>query len=92
MTLKQVNELSYKQFHSLFENVIESWPEGAVFVSALAPFPKVTDLIKAFDNYLERLNADTKIKIFKLHPMTEFLGEDSLTNGESAKIKKLSDE
>ena len=86
-----MNELTYKQFHTIFENIVECWPEAAFFVSALVPFSKVENISRAFDEYLERLNCETKIKIFKQFPhlTSKFLFDDSLAEDDKMKLEKL---
>uniref|UniRef100_A0A182NAY1 2-oxo-4-hydroxy-4-carboxy-5-ureidoimidazoline decarboxylase n=1 Tax=Anopheles dirus TaxID=7168 RepID=A0A182NAY1_9DIPT len=68
LSLQQLNELSPVEFHRTFENVIECWPEGAIFCSALLPFKSFTTMIAAFQSYIDRLPAETKLKILRLHP------------------------
>uniref|UniRef100_A0AAG5DQA0 2-oxo-4-hydroxy-4-carboxy-5-ureidoimidazoline decarboxylase n=1 Tax=Anopheles atroparvus TaxID=41427 RepID=A0AAG5DQA0_ANOAO len=68
LTLQQLNALTTAEFHKRFENVIECWPEGAIFCSALLPFKNFDGLITAFQNYISRLPTDSKVKILRLYP------------------------
>ncbi|XP_052871398.1 2-oxo-4-hydroxy-4-carboxy-5-ureidoimidazoline decarboxylase-like, partial [Anopheles cruzii] len=68
LTLEQLNALAPVEFHKAFENVIECWPEAAVFCSALLPFKSFTTMTNAFENYIERLPTESKLKILRLHP------------------------
>uniref|UniRef100_A0A2M4CUY6 2-oxo-4-hydroxy-4-carboxy-5-ureidoimidazoline decarboxylase n=1 Tax=Anopheles darlingi TaxID=43151 RepID=A0A2M4CUY6_ANODA len=68
LSLEQVNALVPGKFHKTFENVIECWPEAAIFCSALLPFKSLPALIHAFENYIERLPSESKLKILRLYP------------------------
>uniref|UniRef100_A0A182Q522 2-oxo-4-hydroxy-4-carboxy-5-ureidoimidazoline decarboxylase n=1 Tax=Anopheles farauti TaxID=69004 RepID=A0A182Q522_9DIPT len=99
LSLQQLNELSSAEFHKTFENVIECWPEAAIFCSALMPFKSFATLIAAFQNYLDRLPSETKLKILRLYPDlagkmldTNELSEDSSIEHASAGLDNLSAE
>ncbi|XP_050072313.1 2-oxo-4-hydroxy-4-carboxy-5-ureidoimidazoline decarboxylase-like [Anopheles maculipalpis] len=99
LSLQQLNELTPGEFHKTFENVIECWPEAAIFCSALLPFKSFVTLVAAFENYLERLPADTKLKILRLYPDlagkmldTNQLSEDSSNEHASVGLDNLSPE
>ncbi|XP_049278910.1 2-oxo-4-hydroxy-4-carboxy-5-ureidoimidazoline decarboxylase-like [Anopheles funestus] len=99
LSLQQLNALQPAEFHTTFENVIECWPEAAIFCSALLPFKSFVSMIAAFENYLERLPADSKLKILKLHPDlagkmldTNQLTEDSTSEQASVGLDNLSPE
>lgn len=66
--MSQVNSLSDPEFHKKFENVIELWPQAAIFCSAIRPFHTTDVLIWAFQNYLEKLPLEEKLKVLRLHP------------------------
>ncbi|XP_058123667.1 2-oxo-4-hydroxy-4-carboxy-5-ureidoimidazoline decarboxylase-like [Anopheles coustani] len=99
LTLEQLNGLATAEFHKTFENVIESWPEGAIFCSALLPFKSFDGMITAFQNYIDRLPADTKLKILRLYPdlagklldSHELTGDSSIEHA-AAGLDKLSTE
>lgn len=67
-SLAEINALPPTDFHKVFINVIEFWSEAAVFVSALAPFPSLEAIDRAFEDYLTRLNRENKIRILRQHP------------------------
>jgi 2-oxo-4-hydroxy-4-carboxy-5-ureidoimidazoline decarboxylase len=67
-TLSEINALPPTNFHKVFINVIEFWSEAAVFVSALAPFPSLEAIVRAFEDYLMRLNIEKKVRILRQHP------------------------
>ncbi|XP_053663286.1 2-oxo-4-hydroxy-4-carboxy-5-ureidoimidazoline decarboxylase-like [Anopheles marshallii] len=99
LSLQQLNALPPAEFHKTFENVIECWPEAAIFCSALLPFKSFDAMIAAFENYLERLPGDTKLKILKLYPDlagkmldTNQLSEDSTIEHASVGLDNLSPE
>uniref|UniRef100_A0A182LTK6 2-oxo-4-hydroxy-4-carboxy-5-ureidoimidazoline decarboxylase n=1 Tax=Anopheles culicifacies TaxID=139723 RepID=A0A182LTK6_9DIPT len=99
LSLQQLNALPPAEFHNTFANVIECWPEAAIFCSALLPFKSFISMIAAFENYLERLPAETKLKILKLYPDlagkmldTNQLSEDSSIEHASVGLDNLSPE
>ncbi|XP_055542100.1 2-oxo-4-hydroxy-4-carboxy-5-ureidoimidazoline decarboxylase-like [Wyeomyia smithii] len=68
LSLEQLNALSPVEFHKTFENVVECWPEAAIFCSAMAPFRSFESMITVFENYLQRLSNENKLRILRLHP------------------------
>lgn len=96
LTLEKVNNLPIAEFHQIFANVIELWPQAAIYCSALAPFRTVQQLIDSFQNYLSVIPADDKLKILRHHPdlagkMAEAgeLTEESSFEQASAKLHQL---
>ncbi|EDS43562.1 uricase [Culex quinquefasciatus] len=68
LTLEQLNALPVSEFHKTFENVVECWPEAAIFCSAMLPFKSFEAMIVTFENYLHRLSTENKLRILRLHP------------------------
>ncbi|XP_065092844.1 2-oxo-4-hydroxy-4-carboxy-5-ureidoimidazoline decarboxylase-like [Ochlerotatus camptorhynchus] len=68
LTLEQLNALTPNEFHKVFENVVECWPEAAIFCSAMLPFKSFESMIIIFENYLQRLSDENKLRILRLHP------------------------
>ncbi|XP_058447737.1 2-oxo-4-hydroxy-4-carboxy-5-ureidoimidazoline decarboxylase-like [Malaya genurostris] len=68
LSLEQLNALTSAEFHKVFENVVESWPEAAIFCSAMTPFKSFDSMITTFDNYLHRLSRENKLRILRIHP------------------------
>ncbi|XP_053695620.1 2-oxo-4-hydroxy-4-carboxy-5-ureidoimidazoline decarboxylase-like [Sabethes cyaneus] len=68
LSLDQLNALTPAEFHKTFENVVECWPEAAIFCSAMTPFKNFESMITIFENYLQRLSNDNKLRILRLHP------------------------
>ncbi|XP_055639707.1 2-oxo-4-hydroxy-4-carboxy-5-ureidoimidazoline decarboxylase-like [Toxorhynchites rutilus septentrionalis] len=68
LSLEQLNALAPTEFHKIFENVVECWPEAAIFCSAMLPFKSFDAMILMFENYLQKLNNDNKLRILRLHP------------------------
>lgn len=66
--MEDVNALTTTEFHKLFINVVECWPEAAIFVSALLPFHSFDFMLSSFDRYLEQLHIDNKLRILRQHP------------------------
>lgn len=58
LTLEQVNNLSAKDFHETFVNVVECWPEAAIYVAALTPFHSFDSMIFAFNQYLHKISVE----------------------------------
>ncbi|XP_058818218.1 2-oxo-4-hydroxy-4-carboxy-5-ureidoimidazoline decarboxylase-like [Topomyia yanbarensis] len=97
LSLEQLNALSPAEFHKLFENVVESWSEAAIFCSAMAPFKSFDSMITIFENYLQRLSSENKLRILRLHPDlagklldTHQLTEESSYEQTCAGLDKLS--
>ncbi|XP_075983776.1 2-oxo-4-hydroxy-4-carboxy-5-ureidoimidazoline decarboxylase-like [Anticarsia gemmatalis] len=68
LSITDVNKLSNEQFETIFGNVIELCPDGAVQVKNKRPFSNVSDLCDAFQTYLEEINVEDKLVVLKLHP------------------------
>ncbi|XP_062551663.1 2-oxo-4-hydroxy-4-carboxy-5-ureidoimidazoline decarboxylase-like [Armigeres subalbatus] len=96
LSLEQLNELSPADFHKIFDNVVECWPEAAIFCSAMLPFKSFDSMISIFENYLQRLSTENKLRILRLHPDlagklldTHQLTEESSLEQASAGLDKL---
>ncbi|XP_055600150.1 2-oxo-4-hydroxy-4-carboxy-5-ureidoimidazoline decarboxylase-like [Uranotaenia lowii] len=99
LTLEQLNALSPTEFHKVFENVVECWPEAAIFCSAMLPFKNFDTMIYLFENYLQRLSDENKLRILRLHPDlagklldTHQLTEESSYEQASVGLDKLTPE
>lgn len=99
LTLEQLNALTPSEFHKVFENVVECWPEAAIFCSAMLPFKSFDAMITIFENYLQRLSDENKLRILRLHPDlagklldTHQLTEESSFEQASAGLDKLTPE
>lgn len=97
LSLDQLNALTPAEFHTIFENVVESWPEAAIFCSAMLPFKSFELMITTFENYLQRLSDENKLRILRLHPDlagklldTQQLTEESSVEQAFAGLDKLS--
>ncbi|XP_055600377.1 2-oxo-4-hydroxy-4-carboxy-5-ureidoimidazoline decarboxylase-like [Uranotaenia lowii] len=99
LTLEQLNALSPSEFHDVFKNVVESWPEAAIFCSAVLPFKSIDSLCDTFDRYLDKLQDETKCRIMRQYPdlAGKLLDSHELTSDSSfehscAGLDRLSDE
>ena len=97
-TLEELNRLSPLEFHKLFENVVEHWPEAAIYCSAIMPCKNVETILNTFSRYLDQMTVENKLKILRLHPdlAGKFLDENTLTiestsEQQSAGLHKLTD-
>lgn len=63
LSLEEVNKLSTKEFHTIFINVVECWPEAAIYVSALLPFLSVESMINSFQKYLNQVSVECEYNV-----------------------------
>jgi 2-oxo-4-hydroxy-4-carboxy-5-ureidoimidazoline decarboxylase len=96
LTLTQLNELQPSEFHELFVNVVEHWSQAAIFVSALLPFQTYGHLFDGFNRYLDKLSAETKVKVLRQYPDlagklsdSDMLSPDSKLEHEACGLDKL---
>lgn len=65
LSLDEINKLSPREFHEIFVNVVESWPEAAIYVSALLPFPSIESMINSFQRYLNQVSVECEYNYLK---------------------------
>lgn len=66
LSLHEVNALPTENFEWLFGNVIEHCSEAAPIIANRRPFSSIEELKKAFDEYLDKLDASGKYNSTKI--------------------------
>lgn len=81
LNINSVNNLPNAVFVDIFKNVVELWPNAAEVVLQQRPFADLSELILAFDNYLENLSVENKVGVLQSHPdlAGKLLTEDKLS-------------
>lgn len=84
-SITNLNKIPESEFQNTFRNVVENYPQAAVYVSNSRPFDDTNQLVEHFSNFLTNLDHASKVRVLQLHPdLAGKLASDEALTAESA--------